>query len=56
MALFGLFVVLDFALILAAGALSPRVLGFVAASYLLKLVACHLGGRSAARKEIAEPA
>ncbi len=57
MALFGLFVLVDFALILAAGTPSPRILGFVAASYLLKLLACHLGGRSAARREVAaEPA
>ncbi|HYI10719.1 MAG TPA: hypothetical protein VEK57_16780 [Thermoanaerobaculia bacterium] len=62
MALFGLFVLVDLALMLAAGPLSPRILGFVAASYLLKLLACHLGGRSAARlgraarSEVAEPA
>ena len=56
MALFGLFVLVDFALILAATSLSPRILGFVAASYLLKLLACHLGGRDAARSEVAEPA
>lgn len=56
MALFGLLVVFDFALILAAGTPTPRILGFVAASYSLKLVACHLGGRSAARIEVAEPA
>ena len=56
MALFSLFVLVDFALILAAGTRSPRILGFVAASYLLKLLACHLGGRSAARSEVAEPA
>lgn len=60
MALFGLFAVVDFALILAAGTPSLRILGFVAASYLLKLLACHLGGRSAARSaarsEVAEPA
>ena len=48
--------VVDGALLLAAGIPSPRILGFVAASFLLKLVACHLGGRSAARKEVAEPA
>jgi len=56
MALFGLFVLVDFALILSAGIPSPRILGFVAASYLLKLLACHFGGRSAARREVAEPA
>ena len=57
MALFGLFVLVDFALILAAGTPSPRILGFVAASYLLKLLACHLGGRHAAGRDVvAEPA
>ena len=57
MALFGFFVVVDFALILAAGTPSPRIIGFVVVSYLLKLLACHLGGRSAARREVvAEPA
>ena len=56
MALFGLLVVVDFALVLSAGVPSKRILGFVAASYLLKLVACHLGGRSAARKGAAAPA
>ena len=57
MALFGLFVLVDLALILSAGTPSPRILGFVAASYLLKLLACHLGGRHASgRGVIAEPA
>lgn len=56
MALFGLFALLDLALTLAAGAPSPRLVGFVAASYLLKLLACHLAGRRAARNEVAEPA
>jgi hypothetical protein len=56
MALFGLFVAVDLALVLSAGTPSPRLVGFVAASYLLKLLACHLGGRSAARNEAAEPA
>ena len=56
MALFGLFVLLDGALMLAAGTPPPRIIGFVAASYLLKLVACHLGARSAARREVAEQA
>ena len=54
MALFGLFVVLDVPLVFAAGTPSPRIFGFVAASCLLKLLACHLGGRSAARGEVAE--
>lgn len=56
MALFGLFAVVEFAILIAAGPLSPRILGFVAASFLLKLLACYLGGRSAARKAVAEPA
>lgn len=56
MALFGLFVLLDLALMLSAGTPSPRILAFVAASYLLKLLACHLGGRSAAWNGVAEPA
>jgi hypothetical protein len=56
MALFGLFVLVDFALVLSAGTPSPRIVRFVAASYLLKLVACHLGGQSAGRREVAEPA
>lgn len=55
-ALFGLFAVVDFALVLAAGTPSPRTLAFVAASYPLKLLACHLGGRHAARKGVAAPA
>jgi hypothetical protein len=57
MALFGLFVVVDGALMLPALPLPPRLLAFTAASFLLKLVACHLGGRSAAaRNEVAVPA
>lgn len=56
MAIFGLFVLVDVALLLFAGTPSPRLLGFVAASWLLKLLACHLGGRSAAWKVAAEPA
>lgn len=56
MALFVLFVLVDGALVLAAGTPSPRILGFVVTSYLLKLLACHLGGRSAARREVMEPA
>jgi hypothetical protein len=59
MALFGLFALLDLALTalaLSAGAPSPRLVGFLAASYLLKLLACHFAGRSAARNEVAEPA
>jgi hypothetical protein len=42
--------------VLAAGTPSPRTLGFVAASYPLKLLACHLGRRPAARKDLAEAA
>lgn len=56
MALFGLFIVVDFALMLSAWPFSPRIVAFTAASYLLKLAACHLGGRSAARNEVAVPA
>lgn len=56
MALFGLFVLVDGALVLSVGMPSPRILGFVAASYLLKLLACHLGGRSATRTEVVAPA
>ena len=56
MALFGFFVVLDLALVFVSGAPSPRIIGFLASSYLLKLLACHLAGRSAARSEVAEPA
>ncbi|HJQ35572.1 MAG TPA: hypothetical protein VKB93_00390 [Thermoanaerobaculia bacterium] len=55
MALFGLFVLVDFALILSMTP-SPRILGFTAASYLLKFVACHLGARSVHRTEVAVPA
>jgi hypothetical protein len=54
MALFGLFVLLDGALMFSAGAPSPRMVGVMVASYLLKLVACHLGGRRAAGNEVAE--
>jgi hypothetical protein len=56
MALFGLFLFLDGALMFSAGAPSPRLVGFMAAGYLLKLIACHLAGRRAALSEIAEPA
>jgi len=56
MALFGFFLLIDGALMFSAGALSPRLVGFMVASYLLKLVACHLGGRRAALNEVAEPA
>lgn len=56
MALFGLFVLVDLPLMFSAGTPSRRLLGFMAASYLLKLLACHLGGRSAAWREVAEPA
>jgi hypothetical protein len=56
MALFGIFAVIDGALVVAASAPSPRLVGFVAASYLLKLLACHLAGRSAARSGVLEQA
>lgn len=49
MALFGFFVLVDLPVIFSAGTPSLRILGFVVASYLLKFLACHLGGRSAAR-------
>jgi hypothetical protein len=51
MALFAVFFVVDLTLVLSMGALSsPRLFGFVAASHVLKLLASHLGARSAARK------
>jgi hypothetical protein len=56
MALFGIFVVVDFALLLAAATPTPQILGWMAVSCALKLLACHLGGRSAARMEVAAPA
>jgi len=57
MALFGLFVLVDLALLLIfAGIPSLHIFGFVAASDVLQLLACHLAGRSAARGEVAEPA
>ena len=56
MALFGLFVLVDLPLIFTAGIPSLRILGFVAASYLLKFLACHLAGRRFALNEVAEPA
>lgn len=56
MALFGMFLILDLALIFAAGGPSPRIVGFMAAGYLLKFLACHLAGRGAAGNEVAEPA
>ncbi len=51
MALFGLFLLVDLGLVFAAGGPSLRIAGFMAAGYLLKLGACHLGGRHAARTE-----
>lgn len=56
MALFGFFVLLDLPLMFSAGVPSPRLLGFMAASYLLKLVACHLAGRRAAMRAVVAPA
>ncbi|HKO55089.1 MAG TPA: hypothetical protein VJ276_04375 [Thermoanaerobaculia bacterium] len=56
MALFGFYVLLDLALVLSMGAPSPRLVGILVLSYLLKLLACHLAGRRAARNEVAEPA
>jgi hypothetical protein len=45
MALFGLYVLLDLALVASWGAPSPRLAGILATSYLLKFLACHLAGR-----------
>jgi hypothetical protein len=56
MALFGFFFLLDGALMFSAGVPSQRLVGFMTAGYLLKLVACHLAGRRAALNEVAEPA
>lgn len=56
MALFGFFLLVDGALMFAAGVPSPRMIGFMAASYLLKFLACHLAGRRAASSGAAEPA
>lgn len=56
MALFGLFLPLDLAIVLSAGIPPPHILAFAAAGYLLKFLACHLGGLSAARKAAAEAA
>jgi hypothetical protein len=56
MALFGFFLLLDGALMFSAGVPSPRLVGFMIASYLLKLVACHLAGRRAAGNGVPEPA
>lgn len=56
MALFGLFVILDLALVFSVGVPSSRMAGFLAASYLLKFLACHLAGRRYALNEVAEPA
>ncbi len=56
MALFGMFVILDLALVFAAGGPSSRIVGFLAASYFVKFLACHLAGRRAAGNRVAEPA
>ena len=60
MALFAFFAVVDGAMLLAAGPLSPRLFAVAGALYLLKLAACWLGGRSGSRtrrrSEVAEPA
>jgi hypothetical protein len=56
MALFGFFVVLELALVFSAGVPSSRIARFMAASFLLKFVACHLGGRRSALNVVAEPA
>lgn len=56
MALFGLYVLLDLALILSAGPLPARLVPFLVASYPLKFLACHIAGRRAIAKRIAGPA
>lgn len=56
MAIFGLFVLVDGALMFSAGVPSSRMAGFMFASYLLKFLACHLAGRRAALQEVAAPA
>ena len=56
MALFGLFALVDLAIVFSAGIPPPRILWFVAASWVLKLLACHFGSLSAARKVAPEPA
>jgi hypothetical protein len=59
LALFGLFVLVDLALVVAVaaggGSSSPGLLGFVAASHLSKFAASHLGARSAERRITAPP-
>lgn len=56
MALFGLYLIVDLTLVLSMGAPSPRLVGLLSASYLLKLLGCHLAGRKVAWNEVAEPA
>ena len=56
MALFGLFVLVDLPLVFAAGTPSPRTLGFVAASYLLKLAGLPSRRPQCRPEEVAEPA
>ena len=52
MTVFGLCVLADLALVSSMGAPSPRILGFMAASHLLKFLASYLGALSATRKEV----
>jgi hypothetical protein len=49
MAVFGLYVGADLAIVLSVGDITPRLAGMLAASYFLKFLASHLAGRSAAR-------
>lgn len=56
MTLFGLYVLLDLALVFTAGIPSSRLAGLLAASYLLKFLGCHLAARRPALNEVAEPA
>jgi len=57
MAIFGIYLALDLPLTLSGGGENPTLTpGFLAANYLLKLLACHLGGRGAARRELPQAA
>jgi len=56
MALFGLFVLLEVALLFSAGVPSSRIIAFMTAGFVLKFLACHLGARSSAPHVAAEPA
>lgn len=56
MALFGFYVLLDLAIVLSMGVPSSRFVGILIASYSIKFLACHFGGRSASNAVAAEPA